>query len=338
MDSNLVNLEDRLANVHDQPLIEFKHVEKKFRQMVAVRDFNLQIQNGEFFVLVGPSGSGKTTTLKMVNRLYEPTAGNIKFLGKNVTAYPINQLRWHMGYVLQKIALFPNLTVAENIALIPEMKGISKSEITSYSRELLKRVQLAPDIYLKRMPAELSGGEAQRVGIVRALASKPPIMLMDEPFSALDPLSRTQLQDLILDLHHELKTTIIFVTHDMKEAMKLGDRIGVMHEGELLQTAKPVTLATDPVNDFVASFFKAKDVLTPLQYELNDVIADNDHIEYTATLPEKSVKFTPHENLNRVIEWMTQHQITVIYVFIKQTHNYAKVSTLDILNFIVHQY
>lgn len=219
-------------------------------------DLNFEIKDGEFFVLVGPSGSGKTTTLKLINRLIEQTEGDISFQGKNIKDYPLREMRLEMGYVLQEIALFPNLTVAENIGLIPEMKKINKREIAKRVDSLLKQVDLDPKVYKNRLPEDLSGGEKQRIGILRALAANPKVLLMDEPFSALDPISRSQLQDLVKDLHEDYKITTVFVTHDMREAIKLADRICLMKDGKVVQIGSPEDLVNNPANDFVASFFK----------------------------------------------------------------------------------
>lgn len=219
-------------------------------------DLNFEIKEGEFFVLVGPSGSGKTTTLKLINRLIEQTEGDIFFQGKNIKDYPLREMRLEMGYVLQEIALFPNLTVAENIGLIPEMKKINKREIDKRVDSLLKQVDLDPKVYKNRLPEDLSGGEKQRIGILRAIAANPKVLLMDEPFSALDPISRTQLQDLVKDLHEDYKITTVFVTHDMREAIKLADRICLMRDGKVVQIGNPEDLVNNPANDFVASFFK----------------------------------------------------------------------------------
>lgn len=219
-------------------------------------DLNFEIKEGEFFVLVGPSGSGKTTTLKLINRLIEQTEGDIFFQGKNIKDYPLREMRLEMGYVLQEIALFPNLTVAENIGLIPEMKKINKKEIAKRVDSLLKQVDLDPKVYKNRLPEDLSGGEKQRIGILRAIAANPKILLMDEPFSALDPISRGQLQDLVKDLHEDYKITTVFVTHDMREAIKLADRICLMRDGKVVQIGSPEDLVNNPANDFVASFFK----------------------------------------------------------------------------------
>ena len=236
-------------------MIKYKNVALGYTEKEVLRDVNLRIEQGEFMVLVGPSGSGKTTMLKMINRLLEPTDGNIYMDGKRIKDYDERELRLSTGYVLQAIALFPNLTVAENIALIPEMKGWTQSQIASKTEELLDKVGLPAAEYAKRMPSELSGGEQQRIGIVRAIIAEPKILLMDEPFSALDANSRKQLQSLTKDLHKEFGMTTIFVTHDTDEALKLGNRIAVLQEGEIVQVANAETILTQPANDFVADLF-----------------------------------------------------------------------------------
>ena len=236
-------------------MIEYKHVALRYTDKDILKDVNLRIENGEFMVLVGPSGSGKTTMIKMINRLLEPTDGNIYMDGKRIKDYDERELRLSTGYVLQAIALFPNLTVAENIALIPEMKGWGKERVASKTVELLEKVGLPASDYADRKPHELSGGEQQRIGIVRAIIAEPKILLMDEPFSALDAISRKQLQTLTKDLHNEFGMTTIFVTHDTDEALKLGDRIAVLQEGEIVQVADPDTILAQPANDFVADLF-----------------------------------------------------------------------------------
>lgn len=221
-----------------------------------LKNLTFDIQEGEFFVLIGPSGSGKTTTLKLINRLIEQTDGDILFQSKRLKDFNLRDLRLETGYVLQQIALFPNMTVAENIALIPEMKGLNKEETLKKSRELLTKVGLDPDSYLDRLPKDLSGGEKQRIGILRAIIANPKVLLMDEPFSALDPISKGQLQDLIKDLHEEFKMTTVFVTHDMDEAVKLADRICLMKAGEVVQLGTPDELRNQPANAFVSEFMK----------------------------------------------------------------------------------
>ena len=235
--------------------IKFEHVNKTFAKKVVVNDLNLDIQQGELFVLVGNSGSGKTTSIKMINRLADPNAGQILVNERPTTDYNVQKLRWKIGYVLQHIALFPNMTVAKNITLIPEIQG-AKADLTEMAANLLEKVGLNPQEYAHRYPHELSGGEQQRIGILRAIASKPPIVLMDEPFSALDPLSRANLQELVINLHKQLHNTILFVTHDMNEALHLADRIGVMKDGKLLQVDQPQEILRHPANNFVRDFFK----------------------------------------------------------------------------------
>ena len=235
--------------------IKFEHVKKSFADKVVVNDLNLDIQQGELFVLVGNSGSGKTTSIKMINRLEDPNGGRVLVNQRPTTEYNVQKLRWQIGYVLQQIALFPNMTVAKNITLIPEIQG-NKGNLAETAAKLLQEVGLNPEEYAKRYPHELSGGEQQRIGILRAIASKPPIVLMDEPFSALDPLSRANLQSLVVDLHKQLHNTIIFVTHDMNEALRLADRIAIMKDGQLLQVDQPQEILRHPANKYVRDFFK----------------------------------------------------------------------------------
>ena len=237
-------------------MIKFEHVSKAYDGNSAIEDLNLTINDGDFFVMVGTSGSGKTTTLKMINRLIKPTSGEILIDDKNIETYNLQKLRLNMGYVLQNIALFPNLTIEENITIQPESLHWSKNKRKNVAWDLLEKVGLDPKEYAKRYPNELSGGEQQRVGIIRALATSPKIILMDEPFSALDPISRTQLQDLVLKLHRELKITFIFVTHDMHEAIRLGNTIAVLSKGHLEQIGNRDDILNHPANDFVKGFFR----------------------------------------------------------------------------------
>lgn len=236
-------------------VIQFNKVSKSYEDGTkAVDSLHLEIKKGEFFVLIGPSGCGKTTTMKMINRLIETTEGSILIDGKDIKQYNINELRWDIGYVLQQIALFPHMTIAENIAVVPEMRKWSKEKIKARVDELLQMVGLNPDVYRDRMPDELSGGQKQRVGVVRALAANPKIVLMDEPFSALDPLSREQLQKDIVQLQKKIQKTIVFVTHDMQEALSLGDRICIMKEGKVVQLDTPEGIIHNPKNEFVEEF------------------------------------------------------------------------------------
>lgn len=236
-------------------MISYKNVSMEYTESGKVLDnLNFNIEKGEFFVIVGPSGSGKTTSLKLINRLIEQTGGDIFFNNKKLKDYNLRELRLKIGYVLQEIALFPNLTVFENISLIPEMKKMDREIIDEKIDFLLNKVGLPPKKYKDRFPEELSGGEKQRVGILRAIISGPEILLMDEPFSALDPISRINLQDLIKELHNEYKITTVFVTHDMSEAIKLADRICFMKEGKVIQIATPEEIVKNPENKFVSKF------------------------------------------------------------------------------------
>ena len=237
-------------------MIEFREIQKKYGQEEVIKEHSFKIEDGELFVLVGQSGSGKTTTLKMINRLVEADSGSIFIDGKDITSIPLRKLRLDIGYVLQSIALFPNLTVRENIELIPEMKKWQAAKRHKESDELLEKVGLEALKYKDRYPRELSGGEQQRVGILRAIIAQPKILLMDEPFSALDPISRKGLQLLTKSIHKEFKMTIVFVTHDMSEALDIADRICVMKDGEVLQIASPKDIREKPANDYVKSLFE----------------------------------------------------------------------------------
>lgn len=236
-------------------MFELENVGKTYGETVSLAAVTLTIEDGEFFVLVGSSGSGKTTLLKLLNRLIEPTEGTIRRGGKAIRTLPLRPLRLDTGYVLQQIALFPNLTVAENIALVPMMKGLSKAETVEQTRAWLTKLGLPPQEYMHRYPRELSGGQQQRVGIIRSLIGKPQVLLMDEPFSALDPLSRRQLQELIKDLHREFGLTIVFVTHDMAEALCLGSRLCIMENGRIIRIGTPSEIKENPQSDFVRQLF-----------------------------------------------------------------------------------
>ncbi|MBC1489226.1 ABC transporter ATP-binding protein [Listeria sp. FSL L7-1485] len=258
-------------------MIRFDRVSKNYNNdKTAVKNVTLDIKDGEFFVFIGPSGCGKTTTLKMINRLIPLTTGTIYINEKRISDYDIHELRWDIGYVLQQIALFPHMTIEENIAIVPELKKWDKDKIHDRITELLESVGLDPETYRHRKPAELSGGEQQRVGVVRALAADPEIILMDEPFSALDPISRQRLQQDISALQKKIKKTIVFVTHDMQEALALGDRICVMQDGEIVQVATPQEILKNPENDFVKDFLASGHVFkTPVlegSFIVNDLV------------------------------------------------------------------
>jgi osmoprotectant transport system ATP-binding protein len=220
-----------------------------------VHELTLEVRPGEVCVLVGPSGCGKTTTMRMVNRLVEPSSGRIHVGGQDVTDVDPVQLRRQIGYVIQQVGLFPHLTVRRNVATVPELLGWSRARTTERVDELLGLVGLDPAVHGDRYPHQLSGGQRQRVGVARALAADPPVLLMDEPFGAVDPIARDRLQDEFLRLQEAVRKTVVFVTHDVDEAVRLGDRIAVMREGGWLeQYAAPEQLLAEPASDFVASF------------------------------------------------------------------------------------
>lgn len=235
-------------------LIEFKNVSKSFNGRKILKDINITIQDEELVVFIGPSGCGKTTTLKMINKLITPTSGEVLINGKKIGDQNTIKLRRNMGYVIQQAGLLPHLTIGDNIALIPSIEKMEKEKLHTKVIELLTLVGLDPDIYIDKYPNQLSGGEQQRVGVARAFVMDPDVILMDEPFSALDPITKTQLQDEVFNIQQNYKKTIIFVTHDMDEALKLGDRICIMDGGYVVQFDTPSEILKNPVNDFVRDF------------------------------------------------------------------------------------
>ncbi len=243
--------------------VEFRNVTKRYDTRTtntpgAVNDLSLTVPAGRICVLVGPSGCGKTTTLKMVNRLIEPTSGQILIDGVDVTTRDVTELRRGIGYVIQQVGLFPHQTIGENVATVPRLLGWSRARRRERSDELLALVGLEPSRYRERYPSQLSGGERQRVGVARALAADPPIMLMDEPFGAVDPVVRERLQNELLRLQEELAKTILFVTHDIDEAIKMGDLVAVMEVGGVLaQFGSPADILASPASEFVARFVGA---------------------------------------------------------------------------------
>lgn len=239
--------------------IEFQNISKRFANatMNAVNQVNLSIEEGEFITILGSSGCGKTTLLKMINRLYEPDEGRIILFGEDISTVDVVKLRRRIGYVIQQVGLFPHMTVAENIATVPKLLKWEKEKIEERSRELLQLVGLDAEEYRNRYPAQLSGGQQQRVGLARALAINPKIMLLDEPFGAIDAINRMKLQDELLKIHGGLKKTFLFVTHDINEAFKLGNRVIVMNEGKICQFDTPRGIIEHPAEEFVASLIES---------------------------------------------------------------------------------
>lgn len=222
--------------------------------VTAADHITMEVPEGEICVLLGPSGCGKTTTLKMVNRIVAPTSGRVRINGQDTTQLDTVTLRRNIGYVIQQIGLFPNMTIEENISIVPKLIGWKKDRYLSRAKELLDMVALDPSIFLKRYPNELSGGQQQRIGVIRALAADPPVMLMDEPFGAIDPINRAVIQDEFLKLQKSLKKTIMFVSHDIDEAVKMANRIAIFLDGKLIQYDTPDDLLSHPRNDFVKGF------------------------------------------------------------------------------------
>ncbi len=236
-------------------MIQLIDVSKSYNSKdMVVKNLNLDIEQGELVVLVGESGCGKTTTMKMINRLEEPSSGTILINGKDIKEVDPIELRRNIGYVIQRIGLFPHLTVGQNIGIVPRLTKNDPEKVAKRTIELLDMVGMQHEEYMNRYPNELSGGQQQRVGVARALANDPDIVLMDEPFSALDPITRDQLQNELLKLQEELHKTIVFVTHDIDEAIKIGDKIAVMQDGRIMQYDTPEKILKNPANEFIESF------------------------------------------------------------------------------------
>ncbi len=317
-------------------MIRFENVAKQYdSQEFAVQNLNFEINDGEFFVLVGPSGCGKTTTLKMINRLHNATSGEIFIEDHPITSYNIHELRWNIGYVLQQIALFPNMTIEENIAIVPELKKWSKQQINERTKELLRNVGLNPATYLHRFPSELSGGQQQRIGVLRALAADPKIILMDEPFSALDPLSRQKLQKDIKSMQKEIKKTIVFVTHDMNEALLLGDRIALMQNGQIVQIDTPTELLAHPKTAFVQEFLASGSLLTKQkqlkkEYFVTDLIQENLLTPTGESTANKTIN--SNESLTVLIQRIAQEK--KLFVIDDRQQVLGILSQEDVLNFL----
>ncbi len=240
-------------------MIKLENLTKQFSQkqgqtFKAVDNVNLNVPEGEMCVLLGPSGCGKTTTLKMINRLITPSSGKILINGQDTSDMDTVTLRRNIGYVIQQIGLFPNMTIEENITVVPRMLGWDKARCKTRAEELMDMVAMDPHKFLNRYPREMSGGQQQRIGVIRALAADPPVLLMDEPFGAVDPINREVIQNQFLEMQRKLKKTVMLVSHDIDEALKLGDRIAVFRQGKIVQCASPDELLAKPANEFVGSF------------------------------------------------------------------------------------
>ncbi len=257
-------------------MIEFKNVSKVFKNQTVLKDVSFKIDKGELVSIIGESGCGKTTTLKMINSLIKPSSGKILIDGENIGFKDVIKLRRNMGYVIQQTGLFPHMTIRENIEIIPGLEKVEKANIEKKTYELMDMVGLNAEEYLDRYPTELSGGQQQRIGVARAFATNPEIILMDEPFSALDPITRLQLQDELIDLQSKVRKTIVFVTHDMDEAIRIADKICIMNGGRIIQYDTPENILKNPCNDFVSEFIGKNRIWSSPEFiKVKDIMIDN---------------------------------------------------------------
>ncbi len=264
---------------------------------LAADHVSFEVAEGEICVLLGPSGCGKTTALKMVNRLVEPTSGKIYINGKDTESYDPVELRRTIGYVIQQIGLFPNMTVEENICVVPKLLGWDMNKARTRAAELLSIINLEPAIFLKRYPKELSGGQQQRVGVARALAADPPVLLMDEPFGAIDPINREVIQDEFLKIHRRLKKTVMFVSHDIDEAVKMADKVAIFRAGKLEQFDSPDNILAHPVNDFIADFVGSDRTLKRLRL-----------VTVKSAIEPGAPRVLAEERLDRAAALMSEHR------------------------------
>ena len=273
--------------------ISFQHVSKTFAggDRPSVADVTMNVESGTFVVLLGPSGCGKTTLLKMTNRLIEPTSGRISIDSTDISTLPGPELRRGIGYVIQQTGLFPHMRIEENVAVVPKLLKWDRARTNDRVNELLELVGLPADTYRRRYPAQLSGGEQQRVGLARALAAEPNVLLMDEPFGALDAITRTRLQTELRQIHHRLKPTILFVTHDIEEAVRLADVIVVIRTGQIVQTGSPLDIVLRPANDFVRNLVGSDEVMRRLSLITVGTVATS------ASAPSSSVTITSSSSL-----------------------------------------
>ncbi len=284
-------------------MIQLENLTKRYGTHVAVDGVTLSIAAGETCVLIGPSGCGKTTTLRMINRLVEPTEGRVLIEGQDTRAMRPEELRRKMGYVIQSVGLFDHMTIAQNVGVVPRLLGWPKERIAARVDELLALVGLEPRAFRDKYPRQLSGGQQQRVGVARALAADPPILLMDEPFGALDPITRERLQDELLGIQSALKKTIVFVTHDIDEAIKLGDRIAILKDGKLIQYDTPAAILKRPANAFVRDFVGADRALKSLGLlRVQDVMEPN------------PPRVAPEASLGEVRELMQRYAVRRVFV------------------------
>ena len=312
-------------------MLEFKNVTKRYADgTTAVNNMNLKINKGEFVCFIGPSGCGKTTTMKMVNRLIDVTEGTILVDGKDIKEQYAVELRRAMGYVIQQIGLMPHMTIKENIVLVGTLLKWPKEKKDKRAKELLKLVDM-PEEYLDRYPHELSGGQQQRIGVLRALAVNPPLILMDEPFGALDPITRDALQDEFKKLQRELDKTIVFVTHDMDEAIKLADKVVIMRDGEIVQADKPEEILRNPANKFVEDFL-GKDLLIqgrPDVTTVGQVMESSPIVVQSGTTLKDAISIMHEKRVDSLLIVDSENKLQG-YVDLESIHqNYKKAGTVD---------
>jgi len=290
-------------------MIRFEQITKKYDQQSVVSNISFEIQKGELVVLIGESGCGKTTLLKIINRLIKPTSGNVFINGENILESDVIELRRNIGYVIQQTGLFPHMTVRENIGIISRLQKKDKSTILNRSIALMEMVGLDPEQYLDRYPFQLSGGQQQRVGVARAFACDPDVILMDEPFSALDPLTRIQLQDELVELQSKLRKTIVFVTHDMDEAIKIADKICLIDKGNIVQYDTVEEIMKNPANEFVSEFIGENRIWSsPELIKAKDIMIKN------------PVCSAPETTVMRALEKMRSQKVDSLLVVDKQMH------------------
>ena len=279
-------------------MIEFKGITKSFKGNEVLKGINLEIQTGHLVAIIGGSGCGKTTLLKMINLLIHPTSGEILIDGEDITKYDVIKLRRRMGYVIQQTGLFPHMTIRENIQLISKLEKVEPKKLEDTTIQMMNMVGLDPSVYLDRYPTELSGGQQQRVGVARAFATDPEIILMDEPFSALDPMTRSDLQDELVGLQSKLGKTIVFVTHDMDEAIKIADMICIMKDGKILQYDTPENILKNPADEYVSNFFGK-----------NRIWASPEYIKVKDIMIERPITTTKEASIMNCIEKMRYNKI-----------------------------
>ncbi|NIF16393.1 ABC transporter ATP-binding protein [Pantoea sp. Cy-639] len=286
-------------------MIELKNLSKTFnvngKDVKAVDAVSLTVNEGEICVFLGPSGCGKSTTLKMINRLITPTSGQVFINGEDTTELDEVTLRRHIGYVIQQIGLFPNMTIEENITVVPRLLGWDKQRCHDRARELMSMIKLEPKQYLQRYPRELSGGQQQRIGVIRALAADAPVLLMDEPFGAVDPINREMIQNEFFEMQRALNKTVIMVSHDIDEAIKLGDKIAIFRAGKLLQLDHPDTLLAHPVDDFVSNFVGQDSTLKRLLLVRAEDAADNAPAVNPQTLVSEALELLDEHDRRYVV-------------------------------------